>query len=67
MNSASPFLLYSGICDFEDTAICGFTNDKNANLPWSPNNGGTSSFGTGPKNDHTYGTSHGNCFHLDFV
>jgi len=30
------------------------------NFDWTRDNAGTSSFGTGPRNDHTYGTAAGN-------
>ena len=49
----------AGVCDFEDPTQCGFRNDQSLDLQWGLNNGRTSSYGTGPKNDHTYGTSSG--------
>ena len=46
-------------CNFEDTALCGYKQLKNDNFDWSRTTGTTSTAGTGPTNDHTYGTSAG--------
>lgn len=47
-------------CDFESRSICGFTQAHGVDkFDWSYDNGGTSSSGTGPKVDHTLGTSFG--------
>lgn len=49
-------------CDFEDTKICGYTQAKTDNFDWTRANGVTTSQGTGPTNDHTYGTAQGKWF-----
>lgn len=46
-------------CGFESTTICGYTQLKNDNFDWSRTTGTTSTAGTGPTNDHTYGTPKG--------
>ncbi|EDO47787.1 predicted protein [Nematostella vectensis] len=43
-------------CTFEDTQLCGWSNVHGDNFDWTRANGRTASFGTGPSNDHTYGT-----------
>jgi hypothetical protein len=43
-------------CTFEDTRICGWTNEKTDDFDWTRQNGATPSGVTGPPNDHTYGT-----------
>ena len=60
----SPFftihlLLPVGTCTFEAANICGWINDKSDNFDWSRASGSTASVNTGPRNDHTYGTSFG--------
>ena len=46
-------------CTFEDTGLCGWTNIHGDNFDWSRASGSTASIGTGPRFDHTYGTSQG--------
>ena len=46
-------------CDFENTAICGYTQDKTDNFQWLRKTGGTSTGSTGPSSDHTTGTNSG--------
>lgn len=46
-------------CDFESKTICGYTQDNTDNFDWTRSFGGTASVGTGPANDHTYGTKSG--------
>ncbi|XP_048242313.1 MAM and LDL-receptor class A domain-containing protein 1-like isoform X2 [Haliotis rufescens] len=46
-------------CDFEDKAICGYTQDKTDTFDWTWTAHTTTSYGTGPSNDHTYGTTSG--------
>ena len=43
-------------CDFE-TNLCSWTNSPDDEVDWVPHSGGT--YGTGPTNDHTYGTPRG--------
>ena len=52
-------------CDFEAN-VCSYTEDKTDNFDWTRNSRGTSTVGTGPPSDHTYGTVNGDVFHADF-
>ncbi|XP_067654295.1 MAM and LDL-receptor class A domain-containing protein 1-like isoform X2 [Haliotis asinina] len=52
-------------CDFETTSICGFTQDKTDNFDWTWTSHTTSSRGTGPSNDHTYGTRSGHYLYTE--
>lgn len=47
------------LCTFDDPGLCGWRNVQGDNFDWTRSNSGTSSFGTGPSNDHTYGTDQG--------
>ena len=48
-----------GECTF-DKGMCGFVDDKNFDdFDWERNNGGTPSYWTGPKRDHTRGNNTG--------
>ena len=49
-------------CDFEDSNLCGYTQDTTDQFDWTRMSGHTSSTGTGPDNDHTYGTAAGERF-----
>ena len=53
------FLLFADMCDFEDSKICGYMQDKSDDFDWTRDNGGTTTQGTGPNADHTYGTKEG--------
>ncbi|KAH3887677.1 hypothetical protein DPMN_011695 [Dreissena polymorpha] len=46
-------------CTFETINICGYIQDKTDVFDWSFQSGGTATTGTGPTNDHTYGTASG--------
>ena len=46
-------------CDFE-SAFCSWTQDTLDQFQWSMKSGRTSTSGTGPNSDHTYGTLQGN-------
>ncbi|XP_038074031.1 MAM and LDL-receptor class A domain-containing protein 1-like isoform X2 [Patiria miniata] len=52
-------------CDFETLHICFFTQDRTDDMDWVVHNGATPSYGTGPKNDHTYGNSTGNYMYIE--
>ncbi|XP_021371354.1 MAM and LDL-receptor class A domain-containing protein 1-like [Mizuhopecten yessoensis] len=52
-------------CGFEDTHICGYTQDHSDVFDWTRKSGSTSSTGTGPSNDHTYGTSQGHYMYIE--
>lgn len=47
-------------CDFQDSTICGYTQDTDDDFNWGRTSGSTSSVDTGPAYDYTYGTSLGN-------
>lgn len=51
-------LISASKCDFE-LGLCGYTQVKTDVFDWSRSIGGTSSSGTGPSSDHTYGTNRG--------
>lgn len=46
-------------CDFETPSICGYLQSTGDVFNWTRATGATGSRGTGPSNDHTYGTSKG--------
>lgn len=46
-------------CDFEDHQLCGYQQDQTDQYDWTRKAGTTSTVGSGPTNDHTYGTSRG--------
>ncbi|XP_025085528.1 MAM and LDL-receptor class A domain-containing protein 1-like [Pomacea canaliculata] len=54
-------------CDFESIAypLCNFTQDTTDVFDWTLNSGGTSSTGTGPFADHTYGTLAGHYLYTE--
>ncbi|XP_046571399.1 MAM and LDL-receptor class A domain-containing protein 1-like [Haliotis rubra] len=52
-------------CDFEAKAICGYTQDKTDKFDWTWTSHTTSSYGTGPSNDHTYGTTSGHYLYTE--
>ena len=47
------------LCTFEDPGLCGWANIHGDNFDWTRANGQTGSYGTGPLNDHSYGTKQG--------
>ena len=52
----------AGMCSFEASDICGYKQDHDTDkFDWVRSNGPTSSIGTGPVADHTYGTVYGKC------
>lgn len=59
----SAISAFSGLdCNFEQADLCGYVNihDNNTdNFDWFRASGLTGSQGTGPSNDHTYGTAAG--------
>ena len=48
-----------GKCDFENSNICGYQQAIDDTFDWLRGSRGTSSSGTGPPSDHTYGTGFG--------
>lgn len=58
----SPGTVVSAInCNFESSSICNYVQDKTDVFDWTRQSRGTASSNTGPSNDHTYGTSRGQC------
>lgn len=49
----------AGFCDFEQSDLCGYTQDKKDDFDWTRTQKSTDSVGTGPATDHTYGTGQG--------
>lgn len=49
----------SGLCTFEDRTYCGYVQDTRDDFQWTWKSSRTTSTGTGPTNDHTYGTTSG--------
>jgi hypothetical protein len=54
----------TGDCDFE-CGPCYWTSTTCANFDWIVNEGGTSTWGTGPSSDHTYGNKEGHYMYID--
>ncbi|XP_033095896.1 MAM and LDL-receptor class A domain-containing protein 1-like [Anneissia japonica] len=52
-------------CDFEDPYICYFEQDEYDDFDWKRTSGSTPTSGTGPKYDHTYGTSQGSYMYIE--
>lgn len=52
------------MCSFEAADICGYQNsyDTTDKFNWLRSNGPTTSIGTGPVADHTYGTVYGKIY-----
>jgi len=48
----------SFMCDFEN-GMCTFSQSISDTFDWTRSNGRTGSLGTGPQNDHTFGTTEG--------
>lgn len=46
-------------CSFEDSSLCEYGQDSTDQFDWTMKAGSTSTVGTGPMNDHTYGTNQG--------
>ena len=64
----SDHLCFSGsssTCTFESRSICNYKQDKTDDFDWTWKSGSTTSTGTGPSADHTYGTSKGD--HYDEI
>ncbi|XP_069133149.1 MAM and LDL-receptor class A domain-containing protein 1-like [Argopecten irradians] len=52
-------------CNFETTTICGFKQSHADQFDWTRGSGSTGTSGTGPSNDHTYGTSRGHYMYTE--
>ena len=53
-------------CTFEDSKVCGFTQDTSDDFNWIRKSGRTSSGNTGPTTDHTLKTSTGTAIDFSF-
>ncbi|KAH9494980.1 hypothetical protein Btru_018316 [Bulinus truncatus] len=51
-------------CDFEN-GLCGFTQSTTDNFDWTLHSSTTSTYGTGPNSDHTYGTLQGHYVYVE--
>lgn len=49
-------------CNFENSNLCGYSQDQSDNFDWTRNVGATGSTGTGPFADHSLGTRSGMWF-----
>ena len=54
-------------CNFERKTLCQWSQDVTDNFNWTLNSGGTSSDGSGPNSDHTYGNSNSFRYKFCFV
>lgn len=52
-------------CTFEDVYICNYIQDLTDNFNWTRKSGSTTSSGTGPSADHTYGTAAGHYMYIE--
>ncbi|XP_042875772.1 serine/threonine-rich protein adg2-like isoform X2 [Penaeus japonicus] len=52
-------------CDFEDTAMCGWTNDPKSDFQWTRSSGSAFQVGTAPRMDHTLDSSEGHFMYID--
>ncbi|KAH3830591.1 hypothetical protein DPMN_103836 [Dreissena polymorpha] len=52
-------------CDFDQSTLCGYTQDKTDNFDWIWYSGHTTSADTGPNNDHTTGKSTGHYMYIE--
>ncbi|KAH3811674.1 hypothetical protein DPMN_140086 [Dreissena polymorpha] len=52
-------------CDFEQTTLCGYSQDNTDNFDWTWNSGDTPSSLTGPSTDHTTGNSTGHYVYIE--
>lgn len=46
-------------CSFEDSSLCGYSQVSTDQFDWTLKAGSTTTVGTGPISDHTYGTNRG--------
>ncbi|XP_033751988.1 MAM and LDL-receptor class A domain-containing protein 1-like [Pecten maximus] len=52
-------------CNFENANLCGYTQDHSDQFDWTRKSGSTGTRGTGPTNDHTYGSSRGHYMYIE--
>ena len=63
--SISPCSLSLVTCGFENSGLCGWTQDASDQFDWSKGTGNTASLETGPKSDKTYETGYGKCCSME--
>ncbi|XP_045922078.1 MAM domain-containing protein 2-like isoform X1 [Micropterus dolomieu] len=54
-------------CDFEESHLCGYSNQWNANVNWYVGGGGVQFLNTNMPNDHTYNKRTGHLMYVDSV
>ncbi|XP_035524535.1 MAM domain-containing protein 2-like [Morone saxatilis] len=54
-------------CDFEESHLCGYTNQWNANVNWYVGGGGVQLLNNNILNDHTYNNKTGHLMYVDSV
>ncbi|KAF1377261.1 hypothetical protein PFLUV_G00198860 [Perca fluviatilis] len=54
-------------CDFEESHLCGYSNQWNANVNWYVGGGGTQILHNNIPNDHTYNNRTGHLMYVDSV
>ncbi|XP_038590676.1 MAM domain-containing protein 2-like isoform X2 [Micropterus salmoides] len=54
-------------CDFEESHLCGYSNQWNANVNWYVGAGGVQFLNTNMPNDHTYNKRTGHLMYVDSV
>ncbi|XP_066300036.1 MAM and LDL-receptor class A domain-containing protein 1-like [Branchiostoma lanceolatum] len=52
-------------CDFEQSDLCGYTQDITDDFDWTQQSGASSTANSGPSNDHTYSTSVGKYVYIE--
>lgn len=59
-NDFKNFCLHiSATCTFEESHVCGYTQDTSDNFDWKRGSGATITPGTGPVADHSLGSASG--------
>ncbi|KAF6018699.1 hypothetical protein EB796_023000 [Bugula neritina] len=53
------------LCTFESPVLCNFKQDATDDFDWSQRSGSTSTSGTGPTDDHTYGSPVGAYIYIE--
>ena len=59
------FLDNLNFCDFEDAALCNYTQLPTDDFDWTWSSGRTPTFLTGPNSDHTMGTKYGHYMYIE--
>jgi len=56
---------HSGDCDFEQFGMCTYLQGKNDDFDWLRGHGGTTSWNTGPRKDHTRDSAVGHYMYVE--